>query len=136
MSAMQLSRAKPAKGRRRLRRFIRRVLDAAKIQRFRFVAFTAGTGLALLLAIETTRAQEPVRIDVTFKEHRSVPTPRKASSSPSSARARAREIDPRAPCLYCRGLPKEPVAQPVEHLTFNQGVAGSIPAGLTKFIAN
>ena len=26
----------------------------------------------------------------------------------------------------------EPVAQPVEHLTFNQGVAGSNPAGLTR----
>jgi hypothetical protein len=24
-----------------------------------------------------------------------------------------------------------PIAQPVEHLTFNQGVAGSNPAGLT-----
>ena len=28
--------------------------------------------------------------------------------------------------------PQEPVAQPVEHLTFNQGVAGSNPAGLTR----
>jgi hypothetical protein len=28
----------------------------------------------------------------------------------------------------------EPVAQPEEHLTFNQGVAGSNPAGLTKKI--
>ena len=27
--------------------------------------------------------------------------------------------------------PDERVAQPVEHLTFNQGVAGSNPAGLT-----
>ena len=27
-----------------------------------------------------------------------------------------------------------PVAQPVEHLTFNQGVAGSNPAGLTTFL--
>ena len=26
----------------------------------------------------------------------------------------------------------EPVAQPVEHLTFNQGVMGSNPIGLTK----
>ena len=30
-----------------------------------------------------------------------------------------------------RGL-REPVAQPVEHLTFNQEVAGSNPAGLTN----
>jgi hypothetical protein len=29
--------------------------------------------------------------------------------------------------------PEEPVAQPVEHLTFNQGVPGSNPGGLTKF---
>jgi hypothetical protein len=29
------------------------------------------------------------------------------------------------------GSSHEPVAQPVEHLTFNQGVAGSNPAGLT-----
>src|SRR5882757_305060 len=28
-------------------------------------------------------------------------------------------------------LPEEPVAQPVEHLTFNQGVPGSNPGGLT-----
>jgi hypothetical protein len=28
--------------------------------------------------------------------------------------------------------PEEPVAQMVEHLTFNQGVDGSIPSGLTK----
>src|SRR5262249_59410402 len=27
---------------------------------------------------------------------------------------------------------REPVAQPVEHLTFNQGVPGSNPGGLTK----
>ena len=26
---------------------------------------------------------------------------------------------------------EEPVAQPVEHLTFNQGVLGSSPSGLT-----
>jgi hypothetical protein len=29
---------------------------------------------------------------------------------------------------------QEPVAQPVEHVTFNHGVAGSSPAGLTKNI--
>jgi hypothetical protein len=29
---------------------------------------------------------------------------------------------------------KEPVAQPVEHLTFNQGVDGSNPSGLTNKI--
>jgi hypothetical protein len=28
--------------------------------------------------------------------------------------------------------PGEPVAQSVEHLTFNQGVMGSIPIGLTR----
>jgi hypothetical protein len=27
---------------------------------------------------------------------------------------------------------QEPVAQPVEHVTFNHGVAGSSPAGLTN----
>jgi hypothetical protein len=31
-----------------------------------------------------------------------------------------------------RAHPIEPVAQLVEHLTFNQGVAGSSPAGLTS----
>ena len=31
---------------------------------------------------------------------------------------------------------REPVAQPVEHLTFNQGVAGSNPAGLTTLGRN
>jgi hypothetical protein len=31
---------------------------------------------------------------------------------------------------------KEPVAQPVEHLTFNQGVMGSNPIGLTIFCRN
>jgi hypothetical protein len=31
---------------------------------------------------------------------------------------------------------KEPVAQPVEHLTFNQGVMGSNPIGLTNNISN
>ena len=35
---------------------------------------------------------------------------------------------------YCPRRPGEPVAQSVEHLTFNQGVAGSIPAGLTREI--
>ena len=29
--------------------------------------------------------------------------------------------------------PEEPVAQPVEHLTFNQRVSGSNPDGLTKY---
>jgi hypothetical protein len=29
--------------------------------------------------------------------------------------------------------PEEPVAQPVEHLTFNQGVSGSNPDGLTTY---
>ena len=35
-----------------------------------------------------------------------------------------------APIWSRRG---EPVAQPVEHLTFNQGVKGSNPFGLTTF---
>ena len=30
-------------------------------------------------------------------------------------------------------LLQEPVAQPVEHVTFNHGVLGSSPSGLTKF---
>ena len=37
-----------------------------------------------------------------------------------------------APIVRARS--PEPVAQPVEHLTFNQGVAGSNPAGLTNKI--
>ena len=44
------------------------------MQRFRFVSFAAGTGLALLLAIEAADAQEPVRIDVTLKDHRFSPS--------------------------------------------------------------
>ena len=32
--------------------------------------------------------------------------------------------------------PEEPVAQPVEHLTFNQGVSGSNPDGLTNILDN
>lgn len=44
------------------------------MQRFRFVSFAAGTGLALLLAIEASAAaDEPVRIDVTIKDHRFMP---------------------------------------------------------------
>ena len=41
-------------------------------------------------------------------------------------------IDPMMAQPYCPLPLCEPVAQPVEHLTFNQGVAGSNPAGLTK----
>ena len=41
-------------------------------------------------------------------------------------------IDPLVGQPYCPLPLCEPVAQPVEHLTFNQGVAGSNPAGLTK----
>src|SRR5476651_402923 len=36
------------------------------------------------------------------------------------------------PPIVRRLLDREPVAQSVEHLTFNQGVVGSIPTGLTK----
>src|SRR5215510_1403627 len=34
--------------------------------------------------------------------------------------------------VSARGDPDEPLAQMVEHLTFNQGVLGSIPRRLTK----
>ncbi|MGH7034790.1 MAG: cupredoxin domain-containing protein [Stellaceae bacterium] len=44
------------------------------MQRFRFVSFAAGTGLALLLAIEAAHGQEPLRIDVTLKDHRFSPS--------------------------------------------------------------
>lgn len=43
------------------------------MQRFRFASFAAGTGLALLLAIEAAHAQEPIQIDVTIKDHRFSP---------------------------------------------------------------
>ncbi len=43
------------------------------MERFRFVSFAAGTGLALLLAIEAAHAQEPVKIEVTIKDHRFKP---------------------------------------------------------------
>lgn len=46
----------------------------------------------------------------------------------------APSIDPKGSAAYGRAITTEPVAQPVEHLTFNQGVAGSSPAGLTKEI--
>jgi hypothetical protein len=39
-------------------------------------------------------------------------------------------IDPSCPRFYTR--PGEPVAQMVEHLTFNQVVLGSSPSGLTN----
>jgi hypothetical protein len=34
--------------------------------------------------------------------------------------------------LFSNGSRVEPVAQSVEHVTFNHGVAGSIPAGLAR----
>lgn len=43
------------------------------MQRFRLASFAAGTGLALLLAIEAAHAQAPLRIDVTLKDHRFSP---------------------------------------------------------------
>jgi len=43
------------------------------MQRFRFVSFAAGTGLALLLAIDAAYADEPAAIDVTIKDHRFSP---------------------------------------------------------------
>ena len=46
--------------------------------------------------------------------------------------AAARAIDPPGARLYTRGC--EPVAQVVEHLTFNQVVVGSSPTGLTREI--
>jgi hypothetical protein len=46
--------------------------------------------------------------------------------------ARAFAIDPSGPRFYTR--PGEPVAQMVEHLTFNQVVLGSSPSGLTNKI--
>ncbi len=41
-----------------------------------------------------------------------------------------RQFPPARHTRWLRGR-QEPVAQPAEHLTFNQGVAGSNPAGLT-----
>jgi hypothetical protein len=46
------------------------------------------------------------------------------------ARVHAFAIDPSTRRFYTR--PGEPVAQMVEHLTFNQVVLGSSPSGLTK----
>ncbi len=43
------------------------------MQRFRFVSFAAGTGLALLLAIDAAYADEAAAIDVTIKDHRFSP---------------------------------------------------------------
>jgi plastocyanin len=43
------------------------------MQRFRFASVAAGTGLALLLAIEAAHAQEPLRVEVTIKDHRFSP---------------------------------------------------------------
>jgi hypothetical protein len=46
----------------------------------------------------------------------------------------AASIDPLGRCGYCKPAFRERVAQSVEHLTFNQEVAGSIPAALTNKI--
>lgn len=43
------------------------------MQRFRFVSFAAGTGLALLLALDAAAADDAVQIDVTIKDHRFSP---------------------------------------------------------------
>lgn len=43
------------------------------MQRFRFVSFAAGTGLALLLAIDAASAEDAVKIDIVIKDHRFVP---------------------------------------------------------------
>ena len=43
----------------------------------------------------------------------------------SAFQAECREFDPRLPLHY------EPLAQSVEHMTFNHGVTGSIPVWLT-----
>ncbi len=43
------------------------------MQRFRFVSFAAGTGLALLLALEAAASEEPVPIEITLQDHRFTP---------------------------------------------------------------
>jgi plastocyanin len=44
------------------------------MQRFRFASFAAGTGLALLLALEAAAAaDDATQIDVTIKDHRFSP---------------------------------------------------------------
>jgi plastocyanin len=43
------------------------------MQRFRFVSFAAGTGLALLLAMDAAAAEDAVQIEVTLKDHRFSP---------------------------------------------------------------
>jgi len=43
------------------------------MQRFRFVSFAAGTGLALLLALDAAHADDSSPIEVTLKDHRFSP---------------------------------------------------------------
>src|SRR6266851_2015506 len=52
-------------------------------------------------------------------------TPAEAVPTPSHAAWRR-------PARATEAPQREPVAQPVEHVTFNHGVPGSIPGGLTK----
>jgi hypothetical protein len=52
------------------------------------------------------------------------------ASAPADRQTSAFAIDRSRRRFYTR--PGEPVAQMVEHLTFNQVVDGSIPSGLTK----
>jgi len=43
------------------------------MQRFRFVSFAAGTGFALLLALDAASAEDANAIAVTIKDHRFTP---------------------------------------------------------------
>jgi hypothetical protein len=40
------------------------------MQRYRFASCAAGTGLALLFALNAAAAQEPLQIEITLKDHR------------------------------------------------------------------
>jgi hypothetical protein len=60
------------------------------------------------------------------------PRHRTTTAAANRVRVYAFAIDRFRPRFYTR--PCEPVAQMVEHLTFNQVVLGSSPSGLTKYI--
>ena len=78
----------------------------------------------------TRSAGRPRRHAARLAAGRAGSSPRRAPATPRRRRVCAFAIDPSCPRFYTRRC--EPVAQMVEHLTFNQVVDGSIPSGLTS----
>src|SRR5713101_4766671 len=66
--------------------------------------------------------RKPGRRRVVGRDYRNMRQSRRETAGAAIDRAQTRSYTRRS----------EPVAQPVEHLTFNQGVVGSSPTGLAK----